>query len=82
MIRVILEGLVKRFGTVAAVDGVSLELRPGEITYVLGPSPGSSRVSRPSMMARFISAIRWSNRWLRTSERREWCSKTWDSGQV
>ena len=37
MIRVILEGLVKRFGTIAAVDGALLELRPGEMTYVLGP---------------------------------------------
>jgi ABC-type Fe3+/spermidine/putrescine transport system ATPase subunit len=37
MIRIILEGLVKRFGAIAAVDGASLELRPGEMTYVLGP---------------------------------------------
>ncbi len=37
MRRVILEGLVKRYGGVAAVDGVSFELRPGEVTYVLGP---------------------------------------------
>ncbi len=37
MLRVILEGIIKRFGNVAAVDGASLELRPGEATYVLGP---------------------------------------------
>src|ERR1035441_901761 len=37
MIRVILERLEKRFGAIAAVDGASLELRPGEMTYVLGP---------------------------------------------
>jgi ABC-type Fe3+/spermidine/putrescine transport system ATPase subunit len=37
MIRVSLQGLVKRLGTIAAVDGASLELRPGEMTYVLGP---------------------------------------------
>jgi ABC-type Fe3+/spermidine/putrescine transport system ATPase subunit len=37
MIRIILEGLVKRFGAIAAVDSASLELRPGEMTYVLGP---------------------------------------------
>ena len=47
MIRVILEGLMKRFGTVAAVDGVSLELRPGGVTYVLGPSgAGKSTLAR------------------------------------
>jgi ABC-type Fe3+/spermidine/putrescine transport system ATPase subunit len=38
MIRVILEGLVKRYGSVAAVDDASLEIRPGELTYVVGPS--------------------------------------------
>jgi ABC-type Fe3+/spermidine/putrescine transport system ATPase subunit len=38
MIRVIIEGLVKRFGQIAAVEDVSLELRPGEVTYVLGPA--------------------------------------------
>jgi ABC-type Fe3+/spermidine/putrescine transport system ATPase subunit len=44
MIRVILEGLVKRFGAIAAVDGVSFELRPGEMTYVLGPA-GSGKTT-------------------------------------
>lgn len=38
MSRVTLEGLVKRFGKVAALDGASLELRPGELAYVLGPA--------------------------------------------
>lgn len=32
------EGLVKRFGGIAAVDGVSLTLRPGEIVGVIGPN--------------------------------------------
>ena len=52
MIRVILEGLVKRFGTVAAVDGVSLELRPGEMTYVLGPA-GSGKTT----LARLVTGL-------------------------
>jgi ABC-type Fe3+/spermidine/putrescine transport system ATPase subunit len=38
MIRVNAEGLVKRFDRVAVVDGASIELPPGEITVVLGPS--------------------------------------------
>jgi ABC-type branched-subunit amino acid transport system ATPase component len=32
------EGLVKRYGGIAAVDGVSLALRPGEIIGVIGPN--------------------------------------------
>ena len=52
MIRVILEGLVKRFGTIAAVDGASLELRPGEMTYVLGP-PGAGKTT----LARLVTGL-------------------------
>ena len=50
MIRVIVEGLVKRFGAVAAVDGVSIELRPGEMTYVLGPA-GSGKTTLARLVA-------------------------------
>ena len=32
------EGLAKRFGALAAVDGVSLDLRPGEIHALIGPN--------------------------------------------
>ncbi|MBN2153678.1 MAG: ABC transporter ATP-binding protein [Candidatus Lokiarchaeota archaeon] len=32
------QGLVKRFGTVVAVDGASIEIRPGEIYGLLGPN--------------------------------------------
>lgn len=38
MTRVTLDGLVKRIDGVAVIDGVSLELRPGELTFLLGPS--------------------------------------------
>ncbi len=38
MIRVILDGLVKRRDKVAVVDGASLEAMPGELTFILGPS--------------------------------------------
>src|SRR5689334_20996240 len=47
MTRVILEGLVKRYGPVAAVDGASLEIRPGELACVLGPEgAGKSTLGR------------------------------------
>jgi ABC-type Fe3+/spermidine/putrescine transport system ATPase subunit len=52
MIRVILEGLTKHYGTVAAVDNLSLELRPGEVTYVLGP-PGAGK----STLARLLTGL-------------------------
>ncbi len=32
------QGIVKRYGTVQAVDGVSLEIKPGEIYGLLGPN--------------------------------------------
>ena len=44
MIRIILERLKKQYGAIAAVDGASLELRPGEMTYVLGP-PGAGKTT-------------------------------------
>jgi ABC-type Fe3+/spermidine/putrescine transport system ATPase subunit len=37
MIRVIIEGLLKRYGAVAAVDGASIEISPGELVCLLGP---------------------------------------------
>src|SRR5260370_3145380 len=52
MIRVILERLEKRFGAIAAVDGASLELRPGEMTYVLGP-PGAGKTT----LARLLTGL-------------------------
>jgi putative spermidine/putrescine transport system ATP-binding protein len=50
VIRVILERLEKRFGAIAAVDGASLELRPGEMTYVLGP-PGAGKTTLARLVA-------------------------------
>lgn len=50
MRRVLLDGLVKRYDGVAAVDGASIELRPGEITYVLGPS-GAGKTTLARLVA-------------------------------
>ncbi len=50
MRRVLLDGLVKRYGGVAAVDDVSFELRPGGITHVLGPS-GAGKTTLARLVA-------------------------------
>lgn len=52
MIRVVLENLVKRVDEVAIVDGASLEIRPGELSFVLGPS-GSGKTT----LARLIAGL-------------------------
>ncbi|MBV8559028.1 MAG: ABC transporter ATP-binding protein, partial [Planctomycetaceae bacterium] len=50
MIRVILERLVKRYDRVAVVDEASLEVRPGDLTYVLGPS-GAGKTTLARLVA-------------------------------
>jgi ABC-type Fe3+/spermidine/putrescine transport system ATPase subunit len=52
MIRVVLDGLVKRYEGVAVVDGASFEVRPGELTVLLGPS-GSGKTT----IARLIAGL-------------------------
>ena len=52
MIRVHADGLVKRQGGVAVVDGATLELPAGEVTVVLGPS-GAGKTS----LARLIAGL-------------------------
>ena len=47
-----LEGVVKRFGDVVAVDGVDLEVREGEFFSLLGPS-GSGKTTCLRMIAGF-----------------------------
>jgi len=50
MIRVVLDNLVKRFDGVAVVDGASMEVRPGEISFVLGPS-GAGKTTLARLVA-------------------------------
>ena len=47
-----LEGVVKRFGDVVAVDGIDLEVREGEFFSMLGPS-GSGKTTCLRMIAGF-----------------------------
>lgn len=52
MIRVTLDGLAKSFDGVSAVDGATLEVRPGELMAVLGPS-GAGKTA----LARLIAGL-------------------------
>ena len=44
-----LEAVVKRFGAVTAVDGISLAIRPGEVVALLGPN-GAGKTSTVDML--------------------------------
>jgi ABC-2 type transport system ATP-binding protein len=44
-----LDAVVKRFGDVTAVDGISLKIRPGEVVALLGPN-GAGKTSTVDML--------------------------------
>jgi ABC-2 type transport system ATP-binding protein len=44
-----LDGVVKRFGAVTAVDGISLQIRPGEVVALLGPN-GAGKTTTVDML--------------------------------
>jgi putative spermidine/putrescine transport system ATP-binding protein len=50
--RVIFDQIEKRYGSVIAVDGVSLDIAPGEFVTLLGPS-GSGKTTTLMMLAGF-----------------------------
>ena len=49
----VLDGLTKRFGTQAAVDGLSLDVEKGEFVSLLGPS-GCGKTTTLQMIAGFV----------------------------
>ncbi|MBM3523417.1 MAG: ABC transporter ATP-binding protein [Alphaproteobacteria bacterium] len=53
MSEVVLDGLVKRYGLSAAVDGVSLSIAKGELVALLGPS-GCGKTTSLRMIAGFV----------------------------
>src|SRR3989304_1744719 len=50
---IVAEGLSRRFGPVAAVDGVSFHVRPGEVFGLLGPD-GAGKTTLFRMLAAVI----------------------------
>ncbi|WP_218854620.1 ABC transporter ATP-binding protein [Paractinoplanes atraurantiacus] len=44
-----LDGVIKRFGAVTAVDGISLTIRPGEVVALLGPN-GAGKTTTVDML--------------------------------
>ncbi len=48
-----IEGIAKRFGSTAAVDGVDIEIHAGELFFLLGPS-GCGKTTLLRMIAGFI----------------------------
>jgi putative spermidine/putrescine transport system ATP-binding protein len=50
--RVVFDDIAKHYGTVTAVDGVTLAIEPGEFVTLLGPS-GSGKTTTLMMLAGF-----------------------------
>ena len=74
-----LEAVVKRFGAVTAVDGISLQIRPGEVVALLGPN-GAGKTSTVDMLLGLSAPTRGAVQGLRARRRRRrwrwgWCRR-------
>ena len=50
---VVIKGLTKRYGKVAAVEGLDLQVKPGELVALLGPS-GCGKTTTLRLVAGFL----------------------------
>ena len=70
-----IDGLRKRFGEVQALDGVTFEVRPGEVFGFLGAN-GAGKTTTMRIVLGFLRAdegrVTWNDRETRTWPRRTW----------
>jgi ABC-2 type transport system ATP-binding protein len=70
-----IDGLRKRFGEVQALDGVSFEVRPGEVFGFLGAN-GAGKTTTMRIALGFLHADEGTVTW-RDREARDWPRRTW-----
>lgn len=87
---VIIKKAVKKYGNFTALNGVDLEIKPGEFFTLLGPS-GCGKTTLLRMIAGFnsagrqaksVSCTRSSTIWKPTSVISVWCSRTMPSSHI
>ena len=75
---VIIKKAVKKYGNFTALNGVDLEIKPGEFFTLLGPS-GCGKTTLLRMIAGFNRS---STIWKPTSVISVWCSRTMPSSHI
>jgi ABC-type branched-subunit amino acid transport system ATPase component len=59
---VVVDDVVVRFGGVSVLEGVSLQIQPGEIVGVIGPN-GSGKTTLLNVISRFVAPVSGGVRW-------------------